>query len=128
MVWFSTNQDWELTANKSWQNPDGSLIFLDKIKTRELGGGLERFGAAPETAPHNWRALKELSGMSGGMAQGLYREAIARGARPGQWWGTFERVLRSQWTAIEVYRDGTWVPVPLDSGPSLITNCHNQQI
>ena len=59
-----------------------------------------RFGVAPETAPRDWRALKELSGMSGRMAQGLYREAIARGARPGQWWGTFEPVPRSQWTPL----------------------------
>ena len=128
IVWFSTNQDWELTANKLWKNPGGSLIRLGRVQTGELGGGLVRFGVAPETAPHDWRALKEFSGMPGWMAQRLYRAAIARGARPGEWWGTFEPVIRSQWTAIDVDQDGVWVPVSLDSGPGVITSSHNQQI
>lgn len=114
IVWFSTNQDWEPTANKCAVNGDGLIIDLNKEQTEMLGGGLVRIGVDAETAPYDWRALKELSGMSGRIAQGLYDAAIACGARPGDWWGTFDPVPRSKWTAAEVFKNGSWVPVPLD--------------
>src|SRR5262245_44666416 len=76
IVWFSTAPDWETTANKYLLRRDGTIEHLDRAKTAELDGGLVRFGVAPETAPHDWEALKELSGMSSEMAQGLYRVAI----------------------------------------------------
>jgi hypothetical protein len=107
IVWFSTNPDWELTANKNLVESD-KVIFLDRAGT-EKHYGLARIGVAPETAPYDWRSLKELSGMPGKHAEGLYREAIKRGSRPGQWWGTFDPVPREKWIAVQVYRDGQWV-------------------
>ena len=47
--------------------------------------------------------------MPGKHAQGLYQTAIRRGARPGQWWGTFVPVPRSKWIAVQGYHDGQWV-------------------
>lgn len=111
ITWFSTAADWEPTANKSRPGSDGSIVFLDRAGTAELYG-LARIGVAPETAPYDWQALKELSGMAGKMAQELYRGAIRAGSRPGNWWGTFEAVPRSQWIAVQIYRDGVWVDVP----------------
>src|SRR5262245_17530639 len=49
VVWFSTNQDWEETANKLGQTTDGSLVRLGREETAELGGGLIRIGVAPCT-------------------------------------------------------------------------------
>ena len=113
IVWFSTNPDWEQTANKL-SLAYGKLIRLDRARTAELGGGLVRIGVAPETAPHDWCALKELSGMSGRVAQGLYRAAIEMGAHPGDWWGAFDAVSRSKWEVVQVYQDGTWIDIPLE--------------
>jgi hypothetical protein len=114
IVWFSTAPDWEPTANKAWRNPDGTIAHLDREQTAKLAGGLVRFGVASEIAPYDWHALKELSGMSNEMAQGLDRAAIEQGSRPGQWWGTFDAVPRSKWIAIQVHRDGQWVDAALD--------------
>jgi hypothetical protein len=127
IVWFSTNQDWELTANKSWKNQDGILIFLDKTKTRELGGpgaircrtrdGTARLARTERVERHVWpdgaRALPR-------------SHCTWRKARPVV--GHLRACSALTMDTIEVYRDGTWVPVPLDSGPGLITNCHNQQV
>jgi hypothetical protein len=109
IVWFSTNPEWEPTANKSWVNPQGTLVGLDKDATAKLGGGLVRIGVANETAPHDWHAIKELSRMSSRMSRGLYAAAVACGARPGDWWGSLEPVPRSKWIAIQIYDEGAWV-------------------
>jgi hypothetical protein len=109
IVWFSTNQDWEPTADKSVMDEHGTLIHLDREKTAEMAGGLARISVAAETAPHDWQAIKELSGMTGWVAQGLYKTGIKKGSRPGDWWGSFDPVPRSKWLAIQVHRDGSWV-------------------
>lgn len=112
IVWFSTHPVWEPTACKGAMDENGRRFWLTMDQTREFGGGLVRFAVEAETAPHDWRALKELSGMPGWMAQHLYREGIRQGARPGDWWGTFEPVQRSKWIAVQVYQAGEWVDVP----------------
>lgn len=108
----------ERTARTRWHYTTGqtfmSIVADGFIKAATACGGLVRFAVAPETAPHDWRALKDLSGMAVREAQHLYREGINQGARPGDWWGTFEPVPRSKWTAVQVYESGEWVGVPLD--------------
>ena len=52
--------------------------------------------------------------MSSKMAQGLYRSAISQGARPREWSDSFELVPRSQWTAVAVLDEGSWVSVQFD--------------
>lgn len=118
IVWFSLNQSWEPGANKMLRQGDGTILVLNKEQTEELGGGLVRIGVAPETAPHDWHTLKELSGMSSTMAQALYRAAIESGARPGQWRGTFESVPRSKWIAMEIFKNGEWVPLEVTRAPA----------
>jgi hypothetical protein len=110
IVWFSLNQWWEPTANKGRRTSDGRIVTATMLEMCELGCGLARIGVDPETAPYDWKTLRELSGMSPAMARGLYNAAIKQGARPGEWRGTFESVPQSQWTAVEVLQDGRWVP------------------
>lgn len=112
IVWFSTSEDWDSTANKVQVRDDGTVQNLDRAETEQLAGGLVRIGVDAETAPLDWHALKELSGMSSGMAQGLYKVAIKQGSRPGDWWGTFDAVPRAKWLKVERYDNGQWVPVP----------------
>jgi hypothetical protein len=114
IVWFSTNPNWEPTASKATIDQDNVFSRLTMAETAELCGGLARFAVAPETAPHDWRALKGRSGMSNRMVQHLYKEGINQGARPGDWWGTFDPVPRSKWIAVQGYELGRWVDAPFD--------------
>ena len=113
VVWFSTEPVWEPTANKMRQNRDGSFISQDMTQTAEGCEGLVRIGVLPQTAPHDWRAFKQLSGISAKMAEGLYNVAKLQNARPGHWYVTFEEVPKSAWVSIETW-DGVnpagWMP------------------
>lgn len=82
--------------------------------TRRRAGGLVRIGVSTETAPHNWQALKRLSGMKSRMAKGLEATGSKLNSRPSEWFGTFETVPRQKWAAVEVYQDGQWVPTPFE--------------
>lgn len=108
-VWFSANQEWEPAANMPWQGPDGSQLRLTKDQTYVLGGGLARIGVAPEVAPCDWKAFKQLSGISSKAAKELYNAATQAGSRPVQWFASFENVPRSKWLAVEVLEGTEWV-------------------
>jgi hypothetical protein len=117
IVWFSRNPTWERTANKMWRKPDGSIELLDREGTRVRGGGLVRIGVTPATAPFNWRDLKEQSRMSAKIARALYQTAINKGARPSDWYGTFDVVPRHLWVAVERLDGENWVPIELSDSP-----------
>src|SRR5262249_47542259 len=97
-VWFSVNPVWEETANKLVETSFG-LVPGTKETTHEMGGGLARIGVRPEVAPYDWDAFKALSGVTKKVARALYRAALAAGSRPGEWYVSFEPVLRERWLA-----------------------------
>lgn len=72
-MWFSAGEHWEPTANKAKLEGD-KLRKLSAAETCLEGNGLVRIGVMPETAPHDWRALQQLSGMSSKIANSLYKE------------------------------------------------------
>ncbi len=109
IVWFSFNQEWEITANKSLLTPDGKIVSLTKEETENRGGGLVRIEVSVEAAPYDWKALREMSGMSRVMSSALYKSAIDRGSCPGEWRGSFEAVSNKDWLSIEVRRAGRWI-------------------
>ena len=108
-VWFSANQEWDPAANLPWQDPGGSQSRLSKDQTYVLGGGLARIGVAPQTAVHDWKAFKRLSGISAKAAKEVYNTAVQAGSRPGQWFASFESVLKSQWLRVEILDGDDWV-------------------
>ena len=109
VVWFTTNQDWEPTANRLWQSPTGSWTRLGKDQTIVLFGGLARIGVAPSVAPIDWKAYKDQSGIPPKAANTIYNEAVSVGGRPGNWFATFEPVPRSLWLAVEVWESEQWI-------------------
>ena len=111
-VWFSANQQWEPIANMPWRDPRGLPRRLSKDQTFVLGGGLARIGVAPEVAPHDWKAFKQLSGISSKTAKEVYNTAVQSGSRPGQWFASFQSVPRRKWLAIEVLDGDAWVVRP----------------
>ena len=123
VVWFSTNQWWEpsMAPGHPDQFVNGKFVKPHSMSMAETAEsyGLARIGVAPETAPHDWQALKKLSGMTSRMAQGVYRASIKCGARPGEWRGTFNVVPKDKWRAVEVFQDGRWQPLD-DSHSALL--------
>ena len=113
-VWFSMNQDWEQTANKSIGSDDGTVRHGNREDTERYGGGLARIAVAPETAPHDWAAFLRLSGIAPRFAGGLEAAASADGADPSDWRVSFRPVPRGQWLAVEVWLGDGWEPLPLD--------------
>ena len=109
VVWFSTNPQWEPTANLFRRAADGSLERLSKDQTYVLGGGLIRVGVAPEVAPHDWNAYKQLSGIAPKLAREMYDAAIKLRSRPGQWFVSFDPVPQAKWLAVEVLEGEQWV-------------------
>ncbi len=108
-VWFSTNQDWEPIANMPRRESAGRL---SKDQTYVLGGGLARIGVDLATAPHDWKAFKQLSGIAPKTAKEVYNAAVQAGSRPGHWHASFEAVARSKWLAIEILDGEVWVARP----------------
>jgi hypothetical protein len=116
-VWFSKRRDWEPTANKLWVS-GGVTRSLTMRETGERGGGLVRFGVAPETAPYDWAAYRRLSGVPKSEAGGLARHARDQGADPRHWYVSFAPVPRALWRSVDVYEwkntpSGVWSPVPI---------------
>jgi len=109
-VWFSSNAAWEPSANRLWQDVDGRVARLSKDQTFVLGGGLARIGVAPDVAPHDWKAYKRISGMATARAKTVYDEAIRAGARPGEWFASFDAVGRAKWLTVEAWDGERWMP------------------
>jgi hypothetical protein len=109
-VWFSSNPVWEPSANRMWRNEHGRIVRLGKDQTYVLGGGLARIGVARAVAPLDWKTYKHLSGISAEQAKAIYDDAVSAGARPGEWFATFDDVPRAQWLAVEVLEDEVWTP------------------
>jgi hypothetical protein len=118
-VWFSSNQTWEETANKGMVTPYGETVRLNKEQTHKRAGGLARVGVEPDSAPNDWNAFKRLGGIRPEEARRLYVAGLMRGARPGEWFCSFEPVPADKWVAIEVWDGEAWVPVDeTDASPS----------
>jgi hypothetical protein len=112
IVWFSANEYWEPTASKMLRAPDGSLKNLTMGETGMYGKGLVRIGVDRTTAPHGWDRLRKLSGMSRQISQGLLQAAARNGAKPQEWFGTFDPVPEELWIAVHYYKIDRWVPLP----------------
>jgi len=136
IVWFSSNSQWELTAAPGIRIPGSRDRRMSMGETAQRFG-LARIGVDPTVAPHEWKTLKELSGMSSKTAASLHEAGIRDGARPGEWWGTFEPVPRDVWRVIELWDGNHWAPLAkasLGSIPSevrlelqrVVDSCHDE--
>ena len=108
IVWFSSNPDWEQTANKGWLQ-NRVAITLTKEQTRERAGGLFRIGVLNETAPYSWQQLRFLSKMHPAAADRLEEVARERGSNPDEWYGTFHAVTDDKWLVVQELTDEGWV-------------------
>jgi hypothetical protein len=109
-VWFSSNQDWEESANMAYQDDQGRMQPGTKDTTYRMGGGLARIGVLSSTAPMDWNAFKAKSGIKPADAKAMYQAALGHGARPGEWFAVFGGVPRALWAAAQVWDGANWIP------------------
>lgn len=110
-VWFSANPEWDPLANRQWRDDlTGRVSRLTKDQTFVLGGGLARIGVAPDAAPHDWKAYRQISGLSAKQAKAIYDDLTSAGARPAEWFFALDSVPRARWLAVETLDVDRWVP------------------
>ena len=115
VVWFSVNQVWELTANKGWQNNDGTIRTLSKEETAQYANGLYRIEVAPETAPLTVYEFRKRSGISSRVWKGLLHAAEEVGASPAEWRVSFDPVPAELCLRIERWEVGVWQQVDMNA-------------
>lgn len=110
-VWFSTNQQWEETANRSVRHINGSYLRCDREQTDMYCDGLFRLEVDAASATLPWREVAAMCGMRQGDM--LKIESLARrlGSDPQQWYASLRPILREEWTAIERWNGYAWEPV-----------------
>jgi hypothetical protein len=114
VVWFTSNPDWEETANKMIQNVDtGEMHFGTREETQKIGGALIRIQVKPSAAPLSWAQFRELSGVSEKTAKALEKSARKYGSDPNQWRMSFEPVPVSEWIQVEAFHEDEeeWKPL-----------------
>lgn len=111
ILWFSSNQTWEPTANKLLVNPDGTASrSASKEETRELCGGLVRFGCRINRL-HAWPEIASQAEMPDAVAQSLEKLALDAGSNPNDWYGTTEPIRLDEIESIEIEAGGSWISV-----------------
>ena len=107
IVWFSTNQNWEPTANKALINDSGHATSLTMQETIQVGGGGWRFGMPTEKLIYYRKAI-QAANISAGTARGLEQAARDVGSNPTWWWGAIEPVNVSD-CIVERLEGDTWI-------------------
>lgn len=107
ILWFSSNQYWEPTANKC-QLVDGEVVKLTMDETRSLGGGLMRFGISRDRL-HQWDKLWKKAKIAPLVARALEDVGVDQGALPSHWFGLLKNIHLSETTSIQVMTDSGWV-------------------
>jgi hypothetical protein len=108
ILWFSRNQIWEPTANKMFRASDGSLRFGTRETTREMGGGLVRFGLPTEKLLR-WTELHREAHMPTRTRNALVKAAKRDGSNPYDWCGLLEPVSIYE-CAVEIESELIWIP------------------
>ena len=128
-VWFSANPLWENTVSKMYKT-DGTGCTIQEhwelsqgkqALVRDEGTGSEtmeyvaapefqpaRIGVAITTAPYRWDDFRRMSGVSAKVVKMLYQRALAVGARPGEWYVSFEPVQQEKWLSVQLYDVMEW--------------------
>lgn len=115
IVWFSLDQHFEMTARKGLANEAGFYRTASIQETRELGGGLVRFGLdAGRLIPWKGGELRKAAKMSYAVAKKLERESVKQSANPFEWLGSLVPVSIDE-CVIQVmgegHKDGLWIDV-----------------
>ncbi len=114
ILWFSTNQYWENTANKATRE-NGEIVRLTMEETRRLGAGLVRFGVGVRSIPlHPWLKLWKKARMPREQAQQLEVVGRQQNADPSEWYGTTATIPIEKTKSLQIMDDdGNWEDVDM---------------
>ncbi len=101
-VWFSTNPEWEESANKAYHSGDGIPIEGTKWDTYKIYGGLSRIEVSPDIATCNWEQYKKKSKISDEKSQEIEGLAAKCNADTKEWRASFEPVHKDNFISVEV--------------------------
>jgi hypothetical protein len=113
-VFFSSNQEWEPSANLLVSDGRGNSVKSTKAVTYEIGGGLARIGVDQTIAPYDWKQYVKLSEAEPKTVAALRSMAYEIAARPSEWFFSFERVPKSKWLCVQTFdwNSSTWFDHP----------------
>lgn len=112
ILWFSKNQEWEQTANKMLVGP-GTLRQLTTDETRNMGGGLFRFGM-PSNKLIQWPRLARSANMRSKIQRALEEGGLRAGADFREWCGLLEPVSIAGLTC-QTLTDSGWVELEIST-------------
>jgi hypothetical protein len=106
-VHFSSNQQWEPTANKgviAAVNADQAMTFAELADSTTL----IRIGVDRATVPMSWRNFRSASGMTNSEADAVEASGRSVGGARMEWFSSFEPVPRQEWKSLQVLRGRVW--------------------
>jgi hypothetical protein len=107
-TWFSFRQDWEPTATPLIGNQHPGRLRRPTFRELAELDTPFRIEIDPATAPLDWPAWREASGVYPDTARALKRAAKKQKADVSDWRMSFEPVKWKDFVAIEAYVDGQW--------------------
>ena len=112
ILWFSTNEQWEETANKLAQIK-GRATTLTQRETFEKFGGLLRFGIkANHPKLVAWPEIGNQAGTPAALQRSLEQTAIAKGSKPEEWLGILSPLRMDQIEVVQIMMDyGEWFEI-----------------
>lgn len=110
ILWFSLNQQWENTANKSILDANGEIKHLSMKETFRLGGGLVRFGVKSNML-HLGDELCRKASMSASVWSALCKEGLKQNSKPSEWCGSISSIPIDNLIVEVMNEDFSWVRV-----------------
>lgn len=109
LLWFSANQEWEPTATKMVDLPNGRLYQMSFAEQQEVSGCI-RFGLpADDLRLIAWKRACSVADIGREERRGLERAGRKRGADPKHWFATVASVDVGE-LAFMVLLRGSWYP------------------
>ena len=108
VVWCTTRDDWEPTANKGGVDEHGRYRGLTREETEIHGGGLVRIEVDPEAVPVRWHDFVIHSGVKRNIAKALERSARKQGSNVRDWRCSFDPIPLDNWVGVERWNGSEW--------------------
>lgn len=111
ILWFSSHQHFEPSAQKACLGPNGYARMSIEMM-QEYGGGLYRYGVPVEHPKlFAWLKLRPAAKMSASVARRLEKRAIAWKAKPMNWFGFLEDMPIGALAIERMTENQTWKPI-----------------
>lgn len=108
-VWFSTNENWEPTANCAFQTATTKHRLLgNRDMTEQLCDGLFRISVKPTASVITWGQYCEESRLTYRCVEACRRVAAIEGSHTGRWLACLREVPADQWATVERWYGDQW--------------------